>query len=114
MTRPIKPLVIKTPQGGMYIISPPGKKPRSLSELGPELAQKMIRQHNGRDALRIFGPYHWGEELVRRYRDECKKSGRRYRREDAINDAADRVRLDRDRLTNWMNRSKHRSKRHDR
>jgi hypothetical protein len=100
------PLVIYPPGGGVYIISPLGEKPRSLSELWPELAQKMIRQHDGRDALRTFGPYHWAEELVRRHKAECKSNGRPYSRDDAINDAADRVGLGHDKLRNWMNRSR--------
>jgi hypothetical protein len=108
--KPLTPLIIRPPAGGMYIISPavlpPGKKPRPLSELLPEVASKMIRQHDGRDALRIFGPHHWGEELVRRHKVECKNSGRPYHRDKAIEKAADCVGLDFDTLRNWMRRSK--------
>jgi hypothetical protein len=102
------PLIINHPPGGggTYIISPLDKKPRSLSGLAPELARQMIQQHDGRDAVRIFGAYHWGAELVRRHKAECKNSGRKYSREDAINDAADRVGLGRDALRHWMNRSR--------
>jgi hypothetical protein len=81
-------------------------------ELLPTLARNMIREHDGRNALKLFGPYHWAEELVRRYKDECKKSRRRYRRDEAINQAAARVGLEFDALRNWMNRS--RSKRRTR
>jgi hypothetical protein len=103
--KPLTPLIIRPPAGGMYIISP-DKKPRPLSELWPALARKMIQHHDDHDALRIFGPYHWGAELVRRYKIECKNSGRRYRRDEAIDKAADRVGLGRDTFRNWMNRSK--------
>jgi hypothetical protein len=104
--KPLPPLVIKPPGGGVYIISPLGKKPQPLSKLAPALAREMIRQHDGHDALRIFGPYHWGAELVRRYKLECKNSGHPYRRDNAIDKAADRVKLDRNTLRNWMNRSR--------
>jgi hypothetical protein len=96
----------------MYIVSPAvlplGKKPQPLSKLLPELASKMIRQYEGHDALRIFGPYHWGAELVRRYGIE---RGRRYRRDTAIKDAAARVGLHPETLKNWLNRSKQPPKR---
>jgi hypothetical protein len=104
--KPLPPLVINATAPGVFIISPLGKKPQPLSKLAPALARKMIRQHNGSDALRIFGPYHWGAELVRRRKEECKKNGDKYRRDDAINAAADSVGLGRDALRNWMNRSR--------
>jgi hypothetical protein len=103
------PLLLKT-ENGWFIVSPQGERPRSLSELLPELARNMIRQHSGRDAVRIFGPYHWAAELIRRKRVARKKNGGEYSRADAINQAADRVGLDRKKLRNWMNRSR----RHDR
>jgi hypothetical protein len=111
VTRPIKPILIKPPGGGLYIISP-DKKPRTLTELLPALARNLIREHDGHNALRLFGPYHWAEELVRRYKAECKNSHSEYRRDEAINKAADRVGLDPRHLRNWMNRSK--TKRRDR
>jgi hypothetical protein len=113
MTRPIKPIVIKTPQGGWYIISPTRKT--TLSELMPEFAQKMIRQHNDFGlAVKTFGPYHWGAELVRRYKEECQKIGRRYRREEAIEKAAACMGLQPHTLHNLLKRPRRRAKRHDR
>jgi hypothetical protein len=115
VTRPIKPILIKTAAGGWYIISPPDKKPRTLMELWPTLARNMIREYNDRDwlgnrppgyALKLFGPHLWAEELVRRYKIDCKTSHRPYCREEAINKAAAAVRLDPRHLRNWMNRSK--------
>ena len=47
-----------------------------------------------------------GITLVRRRKEECKKNGYKYRRDDAINAAADSVGLGRDALRNWMNRSR--------
>jgi hypothetical protein len=111
VTRPIKPILIKPPGGGWYIMSP-DKKPRTLMELLPALARNMIREHDGRNALKLFGPYHWAEELVRRYKVDCKTSRRGYSRDKAINEAADAVRLDPSTLKHWLNRSK--TKRRDR
>jgi hypothetical protein len=86
---------------------PGGPKPRPWSQL----ARIMVRQHDlGSDrglifALGMFGQYVVAEELFERYRDQAKRVDR-YRRDEAIDQAADLVRLDRDRFRHWMNRSR--------
>jgi hypothetical protein len=101
------------PAGPVLIKASPGK-PRPW----PVLARIMVRQHDLSNdpglqfALGVFGPYVVAEELFERYRDEAKQAGRRYRRDEAIYKAADRLGLDRDALRHWMNRS--RSKRRTR
>jgi hypothetical protein len=99
VTRPIK----RYPAGPVLIKTLGGPKPRPW----PELARIMIRQHNDLGfALMTFGPHLCAEEMIRRYKAECKKSRHRYSRDEAIDKAADRVGLDREKLRNWMNRSR--------
>jgi hypothetical protein len=95
------------PAGPVLIKASPGK-PR----LWPALARIMVRQHDLSNdpgmlfALGLFGPRVVAEELFERYRDEAKQAGRRYRRDEAIYKAADRVGLDPDKFRNWMHRSR--------
>jgi hypothetical protein len=72
----------------------------------------MVRQHDLSNdlglqfALGIFGRRICAEELFERYRDEHKQAGCRKYRDEAIDQAADRVGLDRDTLRHWINRSR--------
>jgi hypothetical protein len=59
----------------------------------------------------LYGPRVGAEEYLRRYKAACKRDGRRYRREDAITEAAKYFGLDGVKLTNWLNRSKKVSRR---
>jgi hypothetical protein len=100
-------LAKRYPAGPVLIKTLP-RKPRPW----PVLARIMVRQHDlGNDrglifALGIFGPRICAEELFERYRDEYKQAGRHKYRDEAIDKAADRVGLDRDKFRNWINRSK--------
>jgi hypothetical protein len=86
---------------------PAGPKPRSW----PVLARIMVRQRDLSTVLdlafakALFGQRVVAEELFERYRDQAKQVGR-YRRDEAIDQAADLVGLDRDRFRHWMNRSR--------
>lgn len=58
-----------------------------------EISRIAIRQHNNLDwALMIFGPRVCAREIIRRHRNECAQTGRKYDREYAIDQAA-RVRV---------------------
>jgi hypothetical protein len=90
-----------------------GGRPKQRDPLPTDLARKMIRQHkltgswlNLAFAVSLFGERTCAEELMRRYKEECERAGHRYRRDDAIDEAARLVRMDRDKLANWVNRSK--------
>jgi hypothetical protein len=96
---PAGPVLIKTLPGR------PEPRPR------PALARIMVRQHDLSTVLglafaeALFGPRVVAEELFERYRDQAKRVGQ-YRRDEAIDQAADLVGLDRDRFRHWMNRSR--------
>jgi hypothetical protein len=62
-------------------------------------------------ALAIFGPRVSAREIIRRHRIECSQTGRKYDREYAIDQAAEMVGLDPQKLANWLNRSKRAHKR---
>jgi hypothetical protein len=72
-----------------------------------EISRIAIRQHDNLDwALLIFGPRVCAREIVRRHRIECAQNNCKYDRGYAIDQAAKTVGLDREKLVNWLNRSK--------
>jgi hypothetical protein len=77
-----------------------------------EIARKAVRQHDNLHwALMLFGPRVCAEEVIRRHKVDCKRAGRRYSRDYAIDEAAKLVGMDRNTLANWLNRSKQTSPR---
>jgi hypothetical protein len=77
-----------------------------------EISRIAIRQHKVLEfALMIFGPRVCAREIIRRHRIECAQADRKYDREYAIDQAAEMVGFDREKLANWLNRSKRARKR---
>jgi hypothetical protein len=84
-----------------------GGRPRSRENFPPSITRIAIRQHHILEwALPIFGPYRCAEEAIRRHKEECKQTGRRYERDYAIDRAAKLVGLPKQKLRNWLLRSK--------
>jgi hypothetical protein len=92
------PRKIKRPSGG---------RPRLRENFPPSLTRRMIRQHDDLYwALLIFGPYRCAEEVIRRYKEACEQTGNTFERDYAITKAAKKVGLPKNRLRNWLLRSK--------
>jgi hypothetical protein len=101
--------VKRTPKAGILLVKAEPRLTRDQrAELQRKLRKSVIKQSP--DSLLIpmlmFGRRVAAEEYLLRYKDACKREGRRYRRSDAISAAAKRFGLDENQLANWLNRSK--------
>jgi hypothetical protein len=86
---------------------PNGRPRRQPKPLSDDLARKMLRRMDDLSlALLIFGRRACAEELVRRYREHCRTTGREYSRDHAIKGAAKIVGMDERTLANWVNRAR--------
>jgi hypothetical protein len=71
------------------------------------VARKAVWQHEDLAfALGCFGPYICAERIIKQHKMECRKSGAKYSREFAIDEAAVMVGMNRDTLANYLSRSR--------
>jgi hypothetical protein len=83
-----------------------GGRPKRDHPIDPKTGAIMIRRMPFAFALMLFGPRLAGAEFIRRRKEHCKESGKKFERDIAINDAAAAVGMDPRQLTHWLNRSK--------
>jgi hypothetical protein len=103
--------VKRAPKAGILLVK---AEPRLTRRQANELQRKLRRSvwaqsDDGIIPLLLFGrrsALEQAADYVLRYRDECERAGRIYRRKDAISVAAKRCGLKEGRFANWLNRSK--------
>ena len=83
-----------------------GGRSKRAHPIDPKIGAIMIRRMPVIFAPSIFGPRLTAEELIRRQKVNCQKTGRKYVRETAIDEAAKVVGMDPGQLANWLNRPK--------